>query len=353
MAAMDRIPIGDDPATSPTTSCRCTLRESEPEPDEPEMSYEDALAADARRSTRRRGRPAGAVDARVRGRGPDRARHPRRRRPVRGRRHRLRRRAPSVDAGRRQRRADEQHDPAATLAGAGLGAAVTAAEAAASAATSAADTMAPARSHGSSIRSSRRMPPRWRPGRPGCSTGSGRPHRPRRSTAASSFLSPGARDRDGGDGSGRPDSARPRTGRRERDRRGRRHRSHPGTGRSGRDRRPARRRRGRRQGRRATGDRQVDRRTRWWTRVDIERVVERVDVTSIVDRLDLATIAQEVIDDVDLPRHHPRVFGRDGEREHPDGARARDERRRAGLPHRRQGPSARGPRSRTAVGARS
>ncbi len=36
--------------------------------------------------------------------------------------------------------------------------------------------------------------------------------------------------------------------------------------------------------------------------VDIERVVERVDVTSIVDRLDLATIAQEVIDDVDLPR---------------------------------------------------
>jgi hypothetical protein len=35
--------------------------------------------------------------------------------------------------------------------------------------------------------------------------------------------------------------------------------------------------------------------------VDIERIVERVDIISIVDRLDLAAIAQEVIDDVDLP----------------------------------------------------
>jgi hypothetical protein len=35
--------------------------------------------------------------------------------------------------------------------------------------------------------------------------------------------------------------------------------------------------------------------------VDIERIVERVDITSIIDRLDLGAIAQEVIDDVDLP----------------------------------------------------
>jgi hypothetical protein len=35
--------------------------------------------------------------------------------------------------------------------------------------------------------------------------------------------------------------------------------------------------------------------------VDIERIVERVDLTSIIDRLDLGAIAQEVIDDVDLP----------------------------------------------------
>lgn len=35
--------------------------------------------------------------------------------------------------------------------------------------------------------------------------------------------------------------------------------------------------------------------------VDIERIVERVDITTIIDRLDLGAIAQEVIDDVDLP----------------------------------------------------
>jgi hypothetical protein len=35
--------------------------------------------------------------------------------------------------------------------------------------------------------------------------------------------------------------------------------------------------------------------------VDIERIMERVDLTSIVDRLDLAAIAQEVIDEIDLP----------------------------------------------------
>jgi hypothetical protein len=37
-------------------------------------------------------------------------------------------------------------------------------------------------------------------------------------------------------------------------------------------------------------------------RVDVERVVERVDVDGIVRRLDLAEIAQEVVDEIDLPR---------------------------------------------------
>jgi hypothetical protein len=37
-------------------------------------------------------------------------------------------------------------------------------------------------------------------------------------------------------------------------------------------------------------------------RIDIDRVIARTDVASIVDRLDLGAIAQEVIEDVDLPR---------------------------------------------------
>jgi hypothetical protein len=37
-------------------------------------------------------------------------------------------------------------------------------------------------------------------------------------------------------------------------------------------------------------------------RVDVDRVIARTDLVSIVDRLDLSAIAEEVIDDVDLPR---------------------------------------------------
>jgi hypothetical protein len=37
-------------------------------------------------------------------------------------------------------------------------------------------------------------------------------------------------------------------------------------------------------------------------RIDIDRVIARTDLVSIVDRLDVAAIAQEVIEDVDLPR---------------------------------------------------
>ena len=37
-------------------------------------------------------------------------------------------------------------------------------------------------------------------------------------------------------------------------------------------------------------------------RIDIDRVIARTDLASIVDRLDLGAIAQEVIEDVDLPR---------------------------------------------------
>ena len=37
-------------------------------------------------------------------------------------------------------------------------------------------------------------------------------------------------------------------------------------------------------------------------RVDVDRVIARTDLVSIVDRLDLPAIAEEVIDDVDLPR---------------------------------------------------
>lgn len=37
-------------------------------------------------------------------------------------------------------------------------------------------------------------------------------------------------------------------------------------------------------------------------RVDVGRVIARTDLVSIVDRLDLSEIAEEVIDDVDLPR---------------------------------------------------
>jgi hypothetical protein len=36
-------------------------------------------------------------------------------------------------------------------------------------------------------------------------------------------------------------------------------------------------------------------------RIDIDRVISRIDLTSIVNRLDLGAIAQEVIEDVDLP----------------------------------------------------
>ena len=37
-------------------------------------------------------------------------------------------------------------------------------------------------------------------------------------------------------------------------------------------------------------------------RIDVDRVIARTDLISIVDRLDVAAIAQEVIEDVDLPR---------------------------------------------------
>jgi hypothetical protein len=37
-------------------------------------------------------------------------------------------------------------------------------------------------------------------------------------------------------------------------------------------------------------------------RVDVDRVIARTDLLAIIDRLDVAAIAQEVIEDVDLPR---------------------------------------------------
>ena len=109
------------------------------QPDE-EMSYEEALAADAEAGPdddERRRRHAG-----VAGRRFGRAGRPRGRRTVRGGRRRPRRRAALDDARRRRER--DGKDPAATIAGAGLGAAVTAAEAAAGAAKQVADTIGPA-----------------------------------------------------------------------------------------------------------------------------------------------------------------------------------------------------------------
>ncbi|MGH2538986.1 MAG: hypothetical protein ACRDGK_00530 [Actinomycetota bacterium] len=37
-------------------------------------------------------------------------------------------------------------------------------------------------------------------------------------------------------------------------------------------------------------------------RIDVDRVIARTDLASVVDRLDLSEIAEEVIDDIDLPR---------------------------------------------------
>jgi hypothetical protein len=37
-------------------------------------------------------------------------------------------------------------------------------------------------------------------------------------------------------------------------------------------------------------------------RVDVDRVIARTDLVAIIDRLDLAEIAEEVIDEIDLPR---------------------------------------------------
>ena len=37
-------------------------------------------------------------------------------------------------------------------------------------------------------------------------------------------------------------------------------------------------------------------------RIDVDRVIAHTDLVAIVDRLDLAGIAQEVIDEIDLPR---------------------------------------------------
>ncbi len=70
-------------------------------------------------------------------------------------------------------------------------------------------------------------------------------------------------------------------------------------------------------------------------RVDVNEVVERVDVRAVVDRLDLTEITKDVMDEIDLPAIDPGVLGRDGERDGADRSRPGDERRPPRVPHRR------------------
>ena len=189
--------------------------------DEPEMSWEEAVAADAEADVpedpppvgprRRQATSAGAGHAGGRRHGLGRS--------LRGRRRPADARCPSPPTRKVK-------DPAATMAGAGLGAAITAAEAAAAAAKSAAEAVGPLMSwvtNPTALQGRVRDRGRSRPAPGRAVEGHAGRDRP------GGHLVPhgaGPRDRQGDPGSGRPHADREGTGRHQRDRRRRRHRSH-------------------------------------------------------------------------------------------------------------------------------
>ena len=79
-------------------------------------------------------------------------------------------------------------------------------------------------------------------------------------------------------------------------------------------------------------------------RVDVNEIVERVDIRGVIDRLDLAEIAQDVMDDIDLPSIIRESSGAMASETRADRSGARHGRRRPGVQDRRPDAAARATR---------